>query len=496
MTPLGKSSKVPKFATLTLNSMEYFPIFVDLRNRPVLVVGGGNVAARKVSLLRAAGAVVRVVALDFCPEIETAEGESVELHRRAFAPDDLEGVHLVVAATNQAAVNREVSESARAKPVPVNVVDAPELCSFITPSIVDRSPLVIAISSGGNSPVLARLIRQKLEGLVPSGYSRLAKLAREYRQQAKDRLTGLTQRRRFWEAVLEGPIAERAMNGDESGARRMIEQRLLESNDAPVEPGEVYLVGGGPGDPDLLTFKALRLMQQADVVVYDRLIAPAVLDKVRRDAERIYVGKAADQHTIPQEEINELLVKLARAGNRVVRLKGGDPFVFGRGGEEIETLRQAGIAFQVVPGITAALGCSSYAGIPLTHRDYAHACLFVTGHLKDGSLSLPWTSMVQSSQTVVVYMGLGALPQLCSKLVEHGLPGDWPTALVYQGTTENQRVLVGTLETITEKARAAALKAPVLVIVGEVVTLRDQLAWYHGPQQDDLETRQVAGSGV
>ncbi|HUH36863.1 MAG TPA: siroheme synthase CysG, partial [Spongiibacteraceae bacterium] len=372
-----------------------------------------------------------------------------------------------------------VSEAAQALNIPVNVVDQPDLCSAILPSIVDRSPLLIAISSGGRSPVLARMLKTRIESLVPAAYGRLALLAGEFRQQVKARFAGLGQRRAFWERVLDGPAAELALAGNLDAARRELAQQIDAQPDT-ASLGEVYLVGAGPGDPDLLTFKALRLLQKADVVLYDRLVAPAILNMARADAERIYVGKARAQHTLRQQDINARLVTLAREGKRVVRLKGGDPFIFGRGGEEIETLAAEGIPFQVVPGITAASGCSCYSGIPLTHRDHAQSVRFVTGHLKNGSMDLPWAELVQPAQTVVIYMGLVGLPEICRQLIAHGRGADTPIALVERGTTPEQRVLVSTLAGLPDLVASENVRAPTLLIVGEVVGLRHKLAWFDG----------------
>ncbi len=459
--------------------MDFLPVFMNVRERPCLVVGGGEVAARKVSLLRRAGARVRVVA----PELDARLGElarlgAIEHVARGFEPDDVAGTALVVAATDDEAVNRAVSEAARAANVPVNVVDRPDLCTFVMPSIVDRSPVQIAVSTGGSSPVLARQLRARLESVIPAAYGRLAALAEAYRPQAKARIRDPEVRRRFWERVLDGPIAELVLAGKEEEARAALEAALAEADPDARPMGEVYLVGAGPGDPDLLTFRALRLMQQADVVVYDRLVAPEILDLVRRDAERVYVGKKRSQHTLPQESINQLLVRLAREGKRVLRLKGGDPFIFGRGGEEIATLMDERIPFQVVPGITAASGCAAYAGIPLTHRDYAQACVFVTGHLKDGSLDLNWPMLAQPRQTVVFYMGVHGIKVICRELVAHGLPARTPAAVVEQGTTSGQRVYVGDLETLPDLVRSHHVEPPALIIVGEVVRLHDTLKWF------------------
>jgi uroporphyrin-III C-methyltransferase/precorrin-2 dehydrogenase/sirohydrochlorin ferrochelatase len=386
------------------------------------------------------------------------------------------GFALVIAATDDDAVNRAVAAAARARRIPVNVVDRPVLCSFIMPSIVERAPVIVAVSSGGASPVLARLLRARLESLIPAGYGRLAALAAAFRDRVKARFKP-PERRRFWERVLQGPIAELVFSGRDAEARSALEAALTDTRLA-FSGGEVSLIGAGPGDPDLLTFRALRLMQQADVVVYDRLVSKPVLDLVRLEAERIYAGKERARHALPQEDINHLLIRLAREGKRVVRLKGGDPFIFGRGGEEIATLAAEGIPFQVVPGITAAAGCASYAGIPLTHRDYSQSVLFVTGHLQDGSMNLNWPALAQPRQTVVVYMGLLGIDVLCRQLVAHGLPAATPAALIQQGTTPRQRVLTGDLATLPDIVRRSNVAAPTLIIVGEVVRLRDQLKWF------------------
>ncbi len=459
--------------------MDYLPIFLDLKGKPCALIGGGEVAARKVNLLLKAGARVTVYAPELGPTLAGMVREGKIAHLKAvFEPALLDDCVLAIAATDDKAVNRQVHEAATARRIPVNVVDQPALCTFILPSIIDRSPVVAAVSTSGTSPVLARLIRARLETLIPAAYGRLGQLVAEFRDAVKKRFQHPEARRRFWEDVLQGPIAERMLSGQEDSARAALKQRL-DAVDGSAKPvGEVYLVGGGPGDPDLLTFRALRLMQQADVVVYDRLVSAEVLDLVRREAERIYAGKERDKHAIPQEDINHLLVRLAKEGKRVVRLKGGDPFIFGRGGEEIATLMEQGIPFQVVPGITAAAGCASYAGIPLTHRDYAQSVMFVTGHLQDGTVNLNWKAIAQPKQTIVFYMGLHGVTELCRELVRHGLPATTPAALVQQGTTRHQRVLTGNLETLPGIVEQGKVKAPTLIIVGEVVTLREKLDWF------------------
>ena len=455
--------------------MDYLPIFAKVTNRLCVVIGGGEIGKRKAALLLEAGAHVRVVA----PEIDAALSAmpNVESIVARFSEHHLTGAMLVIAATNERRVNIEVSRLAQIRNIPVNVVDDPEYCTFIMPAIMDRSPLMVAFSSGGATPVLTRMMRSKLESLIPQNYKLLASFAERNRELVKTHVTNPPKRRIFWEKALEGELAEKVLSGDIAAGQAMLEHMFKEEDN--VLHGEVYLVGAGPGDPDLLTFKALRLMQKADVVVYDNLVSKPIVEMTRRDAERIYVGKKCNDHTLRQEEINVLLVRLAKEGRRVVRLKGGDPFIFGRGGEEIETLAAEGIPFQVVPGITAACGVAAYAGIPLTHRDHAQSCMFVTGHLKDGTMNLDWDALARPRQTVVVYMGLQGLDRLCAELIQHGMPDSTPIAIVQQGTTPNQRVVKGTLDSLPAIAALAKLQAPTLIIVGGVVSLQEKLQWFH-----------------
>ena len=452
----------------------YFPITLRLDDARVVIVGGGEIAARKIRLLLRAGPRIEVVARELNPELDGLCRDGLVVHRdTAFAAAQLDGARLVIAATDDRALNRQVAADARTRNIPVNVVDDPEPSTFITPAIIERPPLTIAISTGGAAPVLARRLRERLEAELPQRYGELAAFTQSRRDKVKAVLD-TPARRALWERFLDSAGAEAVLRGDDAAADAVLDSLLADQR--PL--GEVYLVGAGPGDPDLLTFRALRLMQQADVVLFDRLVSPAIMELVRRDAERVFVGKKRNQHTVPQDEINEELVRLARQGKRVLRLKGGDPFVFGRGGEEIERLAQAGVPFQVVPGITAASGCSTYAGIPLTHRDYAQACIFVTGHPRaDGQLSLPWDALARPGQTVAIYMGLGSLPMLSTKLIEHGLPPEWPAALIEEGTQATQRVIASTLAALPGEVAAAGVKGASLVIVGEVVRLRDRLAW-------------------
>jgi uroporphyrin-III C-methyltransferase / precorrin-2 dehydrogenase / sirohydrochlorin ferrochelatase len=452
---------------------------MNLRGRTCLLVGGGEVAARKARLLLAAGAHVTVVAPRLGATLARLAEEGSVAHRAGeFSEDALNGNALVFAATDDAAVNRAVHAAATARGIPVNVTDRPDLCTFILPSIVDRSPVIVAVSSGGAAPVLARLLRARLETLIPASYGRLAELVAAFRERVKRRIAHPVERRRFWETVLDGPIAEQVHAGQESAARTALE-RALESADAAALPrGAVYLVGAGPGDPDLLTFRALRLMQQADVVVHDRLVSPQILSLVRREAEVLYAGKERAKHALLQEDINHLLIRLAKKGKRVVRLKGGDPFIFGRGGEEIDTLLAEDIPFEVVPGITAAAACAAYAGIPLTHRDYAQSVLFATGHLKDGSLNLNWTALLQPNQTLVFYMGLHGIRPIFDELRKRGLDETTPAALIQQGTLRSQRVFAGTVKTLPEIVERGQVRAPTLIIVGQVVRLHEKLHWF------------------
>lgn len=461
--------------------MDFLPLFHNLKGRNVLLVGGGEVALRKGRLLADAGAALQVVAPEVDPQLsELAQRSQGSVQVRGYQAADLQGICLVIAATDDEPLNAQISRQAQALGVPVNVVDAPKLCSVIFPAIVDRSPLIVAITSGGDAPVLARLIRAKIETWIPASYGQLAGLSKRFRARVKALFPNVQQRRVFWEDVFQGQIAESVFAGKLHEGERLLEEKIAGA--APQQLGEVYLVGAGPGDPDLLTFRALRLMQQADVVLYDRLVAPAIVELCRRDAERVYVGKRRAEHALPQDEINQRLVTLAKEGKRVLRLKGGDPFIFGRGGEEIEELAAEGIPFQVVPGITAASGCAAYAGIPLTHRDYAQSVRFVTGHLKDGSCDLPWRDLVAPGQTLVFYMGLVGLPQICTQLIAHGRAAETPVALIEQGTTQQQRVYTGTLASLPELLAQQQVQAPTLVIVGEVVTLREKLAWFEGAQ--------------
>ncbi|MFM4846300.1 siroheme synthase CysG [Aeromonas caviae] len=455
--------------------MDYLPIFCRLDNKPVLLVGGGEVAQRKARLLLDAGAQLTVVAPDLDPELaELAANGSIEWLAGKFAPQQLAGKWLVVAATDRREVNALVYQSANQARIFANVVDDPKRSSFIMPSIIDRSPLMVAISSGGKAPVLARLLREKLEALLPQHLGAVAAFAGSLRERVKARFASMGERRRFWERLLGADRLGQALaRGDSASANQLADNLFADESHTA---GEVVLVGAGPGDPGLLTLHALRQMQQADVVVYDRLVSDEVMALVRRDAKRIFVGKQAGNHCVPQEGINQLLLEEAKKGQRVVRLKGGDPFIFGRGGEELETLVGTGIGFQVVPGITAASGCAAYAGIPLTHRDHAQSVRFVTAHGKGGTQDLDWPLLAKDKQTLVFYMGLSSCATIREQLLAHGKASNTPVALIERGTQPSQRVIRGTLDRLPELA--LGVESPALIMVGSVVTLADQLAWF------------------
>ncbi len=456
--------------------MDIFPISLKLQQQPCLIVGGGHIAYRKAVLLHKAGAVIHVIAPDIDANLLQLVEESQGQYIQALYPAQIQlnDYRLVIAATDDYAVNTQVFEDCEALKILVNSVDDPPHCRFMVPAIVDRSPLVISVASNGTSPVLSRQIRTQLETSIPHGMGKLAEFSGKWRAAVKAKISNPDERRVFWEDLYASPLKEQVFHDNLAEADRLIEQALLEWK---TPKGEVYLVGAGPGDPELLTLKALRLMQQADVVIYDRLVSPAIMELCRRDATKIYVGKARSNHAVPQEGINALLVEYASKGQRVCRLKGGDPFIFGRGGEEIQELFAAGVPFQVVPGITAASGCSAYAGIPLTHRDYAQSVRFLTGHLKEGSPELPWDELVYQNQTLVLYMGLVGLEKICEKLIEHGQRPDMPVALISKGTTPEQKVVVGTLADIASKVEENHIQAPTLTIIGDVVSLREQLQW-------------------
>ena len=454
--------------------MDHLPIFCQLRERACLLVGGGEVAERKARLLMDAGARLTVNSLTFVPQFYAWANEGMlTLAEGDFNESLLDPCWLVIAATDDEAVNQRVSNAAEARRIFCNVVDAPKQASFIMPSIIDRSPLMVAVSSGGTSPVLARLLREKLESLLPQHLGHVASYAGKLRRRVKESFASIAERRRFWEKLfVNDRLAQSLANQDMPAVTKITEQLLAEPLD---HHGEVVLVGAGPGDAGLLTLKGLQQIQQADVVVYDRLVSDEIMNLVRRDADRVFVGKRAGYHCVPQEEINQILLREAQKGKRVVRLKGGDPFIFGRGGEELETLCHAGIPFSVVPGITAASGCSAYSGIPLTHRDFAQSVRLVTGHLKTGG-ELDWANLAAEKQTLVFYMGLNQAATIQEKLIEYGMQADMPVALVENGTSVKQRVESGVLTELA--ALAQRVESPALIIVGRVVGLRDKLKWF------------------
>ncbi|MEH6481392.1 MULTISPECIES: siroheme synthase CysG [Pseudoalteromonas] len=461
--------------------MQYLPIFTKLDNKPVLVVGGGEVALRKCRAFLKARASVTLVAPWFCDELkEHAHNNEVTLIDAYFDESHLDGKMLVIAATDRDEVNNNVFELANARNVFVNVVDDQPKCTFIFPSIVDRDPITIAISSAGTAPVLARRLREKLETLIPHHIGPLATLVGGFRDKVKKRFKHFADRRQFWEGVFDSSVVSKVQTGDTQAAQQQLEQML----DAKAEPeGEVYVVGAGPGDPELLTLKALQLMQQADVVVYDFLVSDEIMELVRRDADLICVGKRLGDHSVVQEDTNQMLVDLAKQGKKVCRIKGGDPFIYGRGGEEVQVLAANNVNYQIVPGITAAAGCSAYAGIPLTHRDHAQAIQFVTGHCKKDGQELDWQSLAKANQTLAIYMGVIKSPHIQSELLKHGRKADTPVAIIENGTRKNQRVVTGQLGELADLIERNSIISPALLIIGEVAALHSQLAWFGKSEQ-------------
>ena len=457
--------------------MKFLPIFLDLADKKCVVVGGGEVAQRKAKLLLKTSARVHIISVEFTQSLRELSDSHCTLIEQAFTPSHLAGAALIVAATDSATTNKEVAKIATELNIPVNVVDMPELCSCIMPALIDRSPVVIAVSTGGNSPVLTRKIKELVEVALPNNVGLLSQLMGSWRNKVKKRYTSFGSRLNFWEQILESEVPDLVFKNRYEEAEKRIGE-YLEKNNVTRGQGEVYLVGAGPGDPDLLTLRALRLMYQADIVLYDRLVSKEILEKVRPDSELISVGKSGTSHTVEQGKINDMLISFSKEGKKVLRLKGGDPFIFGRGGEEIEELAKEGIPFQIVPGITAASGCGSYAGIPLTHRDCAQSVRFLAGHMKDGELKLDWRNLVSSQQTLVFYMGLLSINTICAKLIKHGMDPSTPIAAIEHGTTRNQRVIVSKLREISSVLDKGNFESPTLLIIGDVVTLRERLSWY------------------
>ncbi len=454
--------------------MQYLPLFLDLRGRTVLLVGGGAEAGRKLALLLRAGARVRLVAVQIDPGVaEEARRGGAELHQRAFEAADVADAWLAIAATDDAAVNAAVAAAAGARGVFVNAVDDTASSSALMPSIVDRSPVLVAIGTGGASPTLARRVRTLVEAALPGRVGELAALAARWRPRVRATLPDPVARRSFWEAVFDGEVGRAVAHGG-SGETELAAALAGAADEAPGG-GEVWLIGAGPGDPDLLTLRALQLLQRADVVLYDRLVGPAILERVRRDAERIYVGKESGRHRITQESIHALLLEHARRGRKVARLKGGDPFVFGRGGEEIAVLAQAGIPVTVVPGITAALGAAASTGVSLTQRHVAQSLCLVTV-MGAAAENLDWHALATPLQTVVFYMGVAELERICARLIAHGAPPGRPALLIERATWPEQRVICADLASIAARAAAARAAAPALLVVGEAARPQDRAA--------------------
>lgn len=460
--------------------MERLPIFLDLHGQPVLVVGGGSVAARKIDLLLQAGAYPRVVAPEVGAEVrEWRDLGVLEWRPRRFQPADLDQVRLVFAATGDREVNQAVYAAAEAVRIPVNSVDDKAHCRFIMPAVVDRSPLQIAVTTNGASPLLAGLIRQRLERWLPHYLAPLAALAGRWRAQVKTAFVDLAGRRAFWQQLLDSPRARQLGDAAPAEADRLMSDWLAREDGLKTAPdqGHVALVGAGPGRAELITLRGAQLLQDADVVLYDHLVGAEVLDYARRDARRIFVGKQAGRHYLSQPQINTLLLHHAGAGRRVVRLKGGDPFVFGRGGEEVQTLRAAGIDFEIVPGVTAAMACGAYAGIPLTHRDHAQAVTLVTGHACNPEQRPDWTRLAHR-ETLVVYMGVAQAADIQSALLEQGRAAETPVAIVENGTLPQQKVHRGQLRELASMIELHEIRSPAVIVIGEVAALADDLAWF------------------
>jgi uroporphyrin-III C-methyltransferase / precorrin-2 dehydrogenase / sirohydrochlorin ferrochelatase len=477
--------------------MKLYPLFADLTHRAVLVVGGGAVAERKVAALLGAQAQVTVNAGELTPQLRQwlTQGR-IACRHDAFQESWLERIWLVVAATSDRELNRHIATLAGLRRIFVNVVDDAALSSFHVPAVIDRAPLTIAISSGGQSPMLARLLRERLETLLDHSLGGLAKLSARLRKRIRLRHPQMAARRRFYEELFSGPVATLLRQGQPKAAWLAAEEALTTTS--ANLPGSVVLVGAGPGDPGLLTLRALRALNEADVILHDRLVSTEVLELARRDAERIEVGKQAGNHHTTQEGIHALLLEHARAGRRVVRLKGGDPFVFGRGGEELEFLRAHDIPYEVVPGITAAVACAAYAGVPLTHRDYAQSVRFVTAHCRSSLDTLDWAALAQERQTLAVYMGVGELDALQTRLIQHGRAASTPFALIENGSRAGQRVITGTLADLAERAAAHAVGSPALLILGEVAALATSLAWFGPPPSGAVvhDLRRATRQGV
>lgn len=461
--------------------MDYLPIFVNIRDQHCLIVGGGAVAARKADLFIQSGAIVTVVAPELGNEMKFHLACSKIVWQMMEYSDELMAElpkpKLVISATDDEQVNQAVYQYCQQHEIPVNVADQTDYCDFILPAIVDRDPMIVAVSTGGRSPVLARVMKARLETLIPHGFRQLTEMVGRYRQKVKDAISDLDGRKAFWEALLTGLFIDKAVQGKIDEAEQLMEQAIarVRAEGQQIPQGEVYIIGAGPGDPELMTFKGLRLLQQADVILYDRLVGPEILEMARREAERIYVGKKDKWHKVEQPNISKLMVDLARDGQKVARLKGGDPYIFGRGAEEVELLVENNIPFQVVPGITAASGCSTYADFPLTHRDYAQSVVLVTGHQQSGAKGVDYGRLAQSGDTMVFYMGIKNAAKIQAGLVEHGMNPNTPAAIIENGTKVDQKTTVTTLGELAQTVEKQTIKPPALLIVGDVIKVRDRL---------------------
>ena len=460
--------------------MSYLPLFIETTGKKCLIVGGGKVASRKLIPILKSKMKVTLISPEVIEEIELnfQKNKNLKIIKRKFEPEDIEDQFLIIAATNEKTTNQRIAKLSKDNNILVNMAEDSLSGNTLIPSVVDRDPIKIAVSSGAASPILTRLVKTKLETVIPYSFSKLADIMMEYRDVVKKNFLKISDRRKFWEVFLDGPVSEMVLSGHIDKAKKALDESLKE-NKFLEKTGEVYLVGAGPGDPELLSFKALRLMQKADIVIYDRLVSRPIMNLIRQDAEKIYVGKQRADHAMPQENINQLLARLALEGKKVLRLKGGDPFIFGRGGEEIESLIKDDIPFQIVPGITAASGCASYAGIPLTHRDYSQACIFVTGHLRDGTVNLNWEMLAHEKQTLIFYMGMHGSKIICEELIKHGLSDVTPAALIVKGTTEDQEVIIGNLKNMPEIIMDRKIVPPTLLIIGDVVKLHNKLKWFN-----------------
>ena len=460
--------------------MSYLPLFIETTGKKCLIVGGGKVASRKLIPILKAKMKVTLISPEIIEEIELNfhKNNNLKIIKRKFEPEDIKDQFLIIAATNEKTINQKIAELSKDNNILVNMAEDSLSGNTLIPSVVDRDPIKIAVSSGAASPILTRLVKTKLETVIPYSFSKLADIMMEYRDVVKKNFLKISDRRKFWEVFLDGPVSEMVLSGHIDKAKKALDESLKE-NKFLEKTGEVYLVGAGPGDPELLSFKALRLMQKADIVIYDRLVSRPIMNLIRQDAEKIYVGKQRADHAMPQENINQLLARLALEGKKVLRLKGGDPFIFGRGGEEIESLIKDDIPFQIVPGITAASGCASYAGIPLTHRDHSQACIFVTGHLRDGTVNLNWEMLAHEKQTLIFYMGMHGSKIICEELIKHGLSDETPAALIVKGTTEDQEVIIGDLKNMPKIIMERKIVPPTLLIIGDVVKLHNKLKWFN-----------------